>query len=55
MRTLHLVASLDKSAGGPSRSVPQTCEQLALLGNDIVLISKRGNDPVKINSTSNLG
>ena len=54
MRVLHIISSLDRNAGGPSRSVPQTCEQLAEIGVDITLISGRSEDPVKITQSDNL-
>lgn len=47
MRVLHIIGSIDKSAGGPSRSVPQTCEQLADLGIEIELIARPSAHPVK--------
>jgi hypothetical protein len=30
MKVLHITNSIDKSVGGPSRSVPQTCIELAV-------------------------
>jgi glycosyltransferase involved in cell wall biosynthesis len=48
MKVLHVVGSLDKTAGGPSRSVPQTCEQLSLLGVSIDLIARQSSDPVEL-------
>lgn len=39
MKVLHIIASLDESAGGPSRSVPLTCRYLARAGVQIELIA----------------
>jgi len=50
-KVLHIVGSVDKSAGGPSRSVPQTCEQLSNLGINIELICRPSSDPVEINTS----
>ncbi|SDS26481.1 Glycosyltransferase involved in cell wall bisynthesis [Polaribacter sp. KT25b] len=50
-KVLHIVGSLDESAGGPSRSVPQTCEQVSKLGLKIELISRPSDKPVKINTS----
>ena len=54
MKVLHIVGSLDKSAGGPSRSVPQTCIHLAKRGVQIVLVARPSANPVEISSTDNL-
>jgi len=54
MNIIHVVASLDKSTGGPSRSVPQTCEQLAALGVDIQLVASPSANPVDIQAFPNL-
>jgi len=54
MKILHLVGSLDKSTGGPSRSVPQTCEQLAKLQVDIELVARPSAHPVKVQAFPNL-
>ena len=48
MKILHIIASLDKTAGGPSRSVPQTCEQLQNLGCSIEIITQSSPSPVDI-------
>lgn len=48
MKILHIIASLDKTAGGPSRSVPQTCEQLHSLGCNIEIITRSSPSPVDI-------
>lgn len=50
MKVLHITSSLDKSAGGPSRSVPQTCLALAKLGVEIEIICLPSVNPVKIES-----
>lgn len=47
MKVLHIVGSLDKSAGGPSRSVPQTCQHLANPQLKIELIARPSQNPVK--------
>jgi glycosyltransferase involved in cell wall biosynthesis len=54
MKVLHIVGSLDTSAGGPSRSVPQTCEQLSQLGVQITLIARPSEHPVSVNTSKNL-
>jgi glycosyltransferase involved in cell wall biosynthesis len=54
MKVLHIVGSLDKSAGGPSRSVPQTCEQLAQLGVTVELLTRPSLHPVKVQVSRNL-
>lgn len=51
MRVLHILGSIDKSLGGPSRSVPQTCEQLSLLGVNITLVTRPSADAVKLNTS----
>lgn len=53
MKILHIVSSLDKSAGGPSRSVPQTCEHLAALGIEVVLIARPSRNTVTLNCSEN--
>jgi glycosyltransferase involved in cell wall biosynthesis len=52
MKIIHIVGSLDESAGGPSRSVPQTCEQLSLLGVNIEIVTRPSSNPVEV-TTSN--
>ncbi|MHB0755254.1 glycosyltransferase [Polaribacter sp. M15] len=54
MNVIHIVGSLDKGAGGPSRSVPQTCEQLAKIGVNITLITRPSSHPVTIATSQNL-
>lgn len=54
MKIIHIVGSLDTSAGGPSRSVPQTCIELAKLGVEIELIARPSKNPVNIPEISNL-
>lgn len=54
MKILHIVGSIDKSAGGPSRSVPQTCENVSELGIEIELIARPSANPVKANTSKNL-
>lgn len=53
MKILHIVGSIDKSAGGPSRSVPQTCENVSKLGIEIELITRPSENPVKVNVSDN--
>jgi glycosyltransferase involved in cell wall biosynthesis len=53
MKILHIVGSLNASAGGPSRSVPQTCEHLAQQGVHIHLIARPGADAVQVNTSEN--
>lgn len=48
MKILHITTSIDKSVGGPSRSVPQTCLALAKLGVEIEIICLPSSNPVKI-------
>ena len=48
MKMLQVIGSLDKSAGGPSRSVPQTCEHLSQLGIDIIILTRNSISPVSI-------
>lgn len=52
MKVIEVIGSLDKRSGGPSRSVPQTCEQVSLLGVNIKLIARPSQNPVKINNSS---
>ena len=54
MRILHIIGSLDESAGGPSRSVPQTCNELAGLGISIELITRPSDTLIEIKKTSGL-
>lgn len=52
MKVIHIVGSIDKSAGGPSRSVPQTCENVSELGIEIELITRPSANPVKVNTSN---
>ncbi|MDO3693628.1 glycosyltransferase [Wenyingzhuangia sp. chi5] len=52
MKVIHVVGSLDISAGGPSRSVPQSCEALSKLGVDIEIYTRPSKNPVKVNTTA---
>lgn len=54
MKVLHIVGSLDKSAGGPSRSVPQTCEQLSKLDVSVTIAARPSIDPVSVDTSKNL-
>ncbi len=51
MKVLHIIGSIDKSDGGPSRSVPQICEQVSQLGVEIELITRRSAHPIKVNTS----
>lgn len=53
MKVIHIVGSLNASAGGPSRSVPQTCEFLAKQVTHIHLITRQGSDTVSVNTSDN--
>ncbi|KXX72552.1 glycosyltransferase [Flammeovirga sp. SJP92] len=53
MKILNVIASLDKSAGGPSRSVPTTCNGISHLGTHITLLSNKSDNPVKISKNKN--
>jgi glycosyltransferase involved in cell wall biosynthesis len=52
MKILHITNSIDKSSGGPSRSVPQTCIELAKLGISIELVTQGSADMVAIEESS---
>lgn len=54
MKVLHITNSIDESAGGPSRSVPQTCIELAKLGINIDLVTQNSGNKVTILDTSHL-
>jgi glycosyltransferase involved in cell wall biosynthesis len=54
MKVLHIIASLDESTGGPARSVPQTCVELAKLGVEIEIICQPHPKSVKIPVLPNL-
>jgi len=54
MKVLHITNSIDKSSGGPSRSVPQTCIELASLGIDIELLTQESADMVDLHDTAHL-
>lgn len=53
MKVIHVVATLDESAGGPSRSVPQTCKQVSKLGVEVELIARPSMNSVNISVSSN--
>lgn len=53
MKIVHITSSIDKSFGGPARSVPQTCLELAKLGVSIELIAQDSLDKVTIPDTNN--
>jgi glycosyltransferase involved in cell wall biosynthesis len=48
MKVLHITHSIDKSTGGPARSVPQTCIELARQGITVVLMTQESSDMVKL-------
>ena len=52
MKILHVVGSIDTSGGGPSRSVPQTCEYLSLEGEVVELLTRPSAQPVKTNTST---
>jgi glycosyltransferase involved in cell wall biosynthesis len=54
MKILHITNSIDKGAGGPSRSVPQTCIELAKLGISIELVTQESADMVAVEESSHL-
>jgi glycosyltransferase involved in cell wall biosynthesis len=54
MKVLHVTNSIDKSTGGPARSVPQTCVELAKLDVTIELITQESSDMVKLAERSHL-
>ncbi|NDP22500.1 MAG: glycosyltransferase [Paludibacter sp.] len=54
MKVIHITSSIDESAGGPSRSVTQTCEEVSKLGVDITIITKRSKKALKVNTSSRL-
>jgi glycosyltransferase involved in cell wall biosynthesis len=54
MKVIHITNSIDKSVGGPSRSVPQTCIELAKLGINIELVTQESADMVAIEESSHL-
>jgi glycosyltransferase involved in cell wall biosynthesis len=54
MKILHITNSIDKGAGGPSRSVPQTCIELAKLAISIELVTQESADMVTIEEWSHL-
>lgn len=52
MKILHIVGSIDTNSGGPSRSVPQTCEYLSRLGVEVELLTQPSAHPVDIITSS---
>ncbi|MDD3078972.1 MAG: glycosyltransferase [Paludibacter sp.] len=52
MNILHIIRSIDKSTGGPARSVTQICEQLSLLGVDVDLVTNDSPSPVVVNTSA---
>lgn len=54
MKILNIVGSLDQNAGGPSRSVPQTCVQVSELDVAITLVARPSEQPVVVDTSENL-
>ncbi|RTY96071.1 hypothetical protein EKL98_16715, partial [Flavobacterium bomense] len=54
MKVVHIVNSIDKSTGGPARSVPQTCVELAEHDITIELITQESSDMVKVADRASL-
>ena len=54
MKVLHVIASIDESTGGPARSVPKSCIELAKIGVEIEIITQKSENPVPIPETENL-
>ncbi len=54
MKIVHILHSIDKSTGGPARSVTQTCVELAKLGMQVDLIVQDSFDKIEVESTPNL-
>ena len=54
MKVLHITSSIDKSVGGPARSVPKTCIELAKFGVAVELITQQSANAVVIPTTKNL-
>ncbi len=54
MKIITVIGSIDKSLGGPSRSVPQVCEKLANNDLKIEIITRPCKNPVKVNESENL-
>jgi glycosyltransferase involved in cell wall biosynthesis len=54
MKVVHIVNSIDKSTGGPARSVPQTCAELARLDIAIELITQESSDKIKVPQNEHL-
>lgn len=51
MKILHVISSIDKSSGGPARSVPKLCEYLANDQYQISLVSKPCSDPIALQTS----
>lgn len=54
MKVIHIIGSLDESTGGPARSVPNTCIELAKLGVEIEIICQPSPNPVQLPDLANL-
>ena len=51
MKVLNIIGSIDEGAGGPSRSVTQTCEQVSKQGTHIELICRLSPNPVNVKTS----
>ena len=54
MKILHIIHSIDKSTGGPARSVTKTCVELAKLGVSIELLVQESSNKIEVPVTDNL-
>jgi glycosyltransferase involved in cell wall biosynthesis len=52
MKVIHIIDSIDKSSGGPARSVPKTCEYVSELGLDIELITRKSKNPIGVQTSA---
>ncbi|MDO6803820.1 glycosyltransferase [Wenyingzhuangia sp. 1_MG-2023] len=53
MKVIQVIGSLDVGAGGPSRSVPQTCEYLSKIGVDITIYTRPSDNVVDLPCSDN--
>jgi glycosyltransferase involved in cell wall biosynthesis len=54
MKVIHITNSIDKSTGGPARSVPKTCIELAKHGISVELITQESSDMVELAESEHL-
>ncbi len=52
MKVLQIVGSIDKNAGGPSRSVTQTCQYVSQLNVEIELVTRPSENHVSVNTSA---